>query len=132
MAAEVPRGGAGLARTSGRTAGRASDVSTSDVEDAELDGRRQPRRGDGEVGGTYTFKAKKIHPWQDTKGHLLHTSWISDDKNGSTGDSLWNGFGYTFEVPQGADGLELQTVVQTWTCHWVKKSASAGYACDAR
>lgn len=109
-----------------------SDVSTSSSKTLTWTVGVSQGAATGEVGGTYTFKAKKIHPWQDTKGHLLHTSWISDDKNGSTGDSLWNGFGYTFEVPQGADGMELQTVVQTWTCHWVKKSASAGYACDAR
>ncbi len=85
----------------------------------------------GEISGQYNFKAKKIHPWQDTKAKLLHTSWISNKSNGTHDDGLWNGYGWELEVPQGYPWI-YDYAVQVWRCHKVSGSYSWGWSCDPR
>lgn len=72
------------------------------------------------IGGTYNFKAKKIHGWQgDGTGRLYHVSWINNAREGRYGDGFNNGGGVNLDVPQGSDGRAgVKNEVIIWRCWW--------------
>jgi len=72
------------------------------------------------VGGSYNFRAKKIHGWQgDGVGRLYHVSWINNSRDGRYGEGFNNGGGVNVDVPEGTDGRTgITNSVIVWRCWW--------------